>query len=190
MSQLRLIEAEFLKKGWKKSGVTFFRQLDEDTLSHVNVFDKSEKIVRAQMQTTNKRLNRASWAIHSLPPDFGTIKDHLTNACKCALTVSFAAREHEVESLDTEQLGTEIIQECSSISDRFRSIDQIIEQIAVRANIEPNVDRSIELICCHLANGNHERVLQLVENKKASSFPGFEMSFYGRVERYLQSHSV
>jgi hypothetical protein len=190
MSAIKSLESAIVTKGWKKNGAMFFRQLDDDTLSHLNVFDKGANMVRAQMQTTKRRLNRASWAVYGLPPEFGTVKDHLTNACKCAISVSFTAREHDSANGDLDDLATAIVDECASHSERFRSVDHIIDQIADRTRSEPHIDRSIELICCYLAKGNRKDALQLVEEKKLAGFPGFELSFFGRAERYLRSLGV
>jgi hypothetical protein len=180
-------EAETKARGWRKLAGSFVYRLNDQTLSHFQILLKGKETLRVQMQATNTSLNRVSWDLHDLPPDFGSDKDHLSNACKCNITASFEAREFRLPVEDIGSLAAAIIEECQERSQRFGSIDQIAHEITTRSRAEPPIDQSIEFICIHIARSELDHASALVNLKKEAGFPGFALSFYGHAERYLAS---
>jgi hypothetical protein len=183
-------EAETKARGWKKLAGSFVYRLNDQTLAHFRLFLKDKETLRVQMQTTNTSLNRVSWDLYDLPHDFGSDKDQLTNACKCNITASFAAREFPPPAGDVGSIAAAIIQECQERSQRFGSIDRIAQEITTRSRAEPPIDQSIEFICIHIARSELVQASALVNLKREAGFPGFALSFYGRVERYLASKQM
>ena len=186
---MKSLEKEIKALGWKKLAGSFVTELDQETMVHFNAFPKETGTLRVQMHTTSKRLNRVSWRIFGLPDDFGSLKDHLINACKCNITSSHAAREDQMQAADIPSLAASMTQDCRMLGENFDAVEKIVLASEEKARTEPNIDRSIELICGYIAQSEFGKAMHLVEQKKRAGHPGYGISFFAHAERFLSSQS-
>jgi hypothetical protein len=186
---LATLEKEMKVLGWKKLAGVFFRDINEFTISHFTVFEKDNGLVRAQMHTTNKLLDRISWNIFGLPPNFGAQKDHLVNSTKCNISTSYLAYEKEQRPMDAKSQAAEICETCFTESKKFDNLQKIHGQIIRKISENKDIDRSIELICTAIAISDLSSAKRLIREKKEANFPGYPLSFFARAERYLAQYA-
>ncbi len=186
---MKSLEKEIKALGWKKLAGSFFTELDHETLAHFNPFPKETGILRVQMHTSSKLLNRISWRIYGLPDDFGSLKEHLINACKCNITSLYVAREDPMHAVDIPSHAELIAQECRKQGENFNSIGKIVLESEEKSRTEPHIDRSIELICGYVAQSNFAKAMRLIKEKKSADYPGYGISFFAHAERFLSSQS-
>jgi hypothetical protein len=182
---LTALETEIKALGWKKLAGFFYRHMNEQTLSHFTVFDKDGGLVRAQMHTSNKKLNRVSWRIYGLPETFGSEKDHLSNSTKCNITAAFFAWEERKDASNVQAIARQITNVCMNSSVKFDNIKKIKNEIDRKIKEEPNIDRDIELICTYIELAEFHSAKKIIQEKKDSNFPGYPLSFYARAENYI-----
>ena len=79
--------------------------------------------------------------------------------------------------------------ECRKRGVNFNSVEKIVLEIEEKSRTEPQIDRSIELICGYVAQSNFAKAMSLVEQKKSADYPGYGISFFAHAEKFLSSRS-
>ncbi|MEZ5850067.1 MAG: hypothetical protein R3D68_05365 [Hyphomicrobiaceae bacterium] len=180
---VKLCGEEFKRNGWQKVGSIFAKEVDEDVISFVNVFDKSKDTIRAQGQTVSRSLNRTRWTIYSVADHLGSLKDHINNSAACYLINSLVALEENSVDFDAEVFVATAIGLCDKSSRRFQGIDNIQQQLDLsRRTLGDRLDE--QQLCLYVLTGRTSNATDLIARKM--SLPGYELSFFAHAERHLQ----
>ena len=150
---VKLCEEKFKLSGWTKVGFSFAKEVDEDVISFVNVFDRSKDTIRAQGQTVSRSLNRTRWTIFSVSDRLGSLRDHINNVAACYLINSLVATEANAIDFDAEIFVAKVIGLCDESSRRFRGIDNIQHQLDLsRGDLGDRLDE--QQLCLYLLTGS------------------------------------
>lgn len=188
------IEAALKAKGWKKRASVMYFEMNAETISHINVFvkktDSAEQVIRAQFETSNKLLNRASWDVFGLPANFGTVKDHLINGCKCQMFVALEGLEFSMPYPSAADLADTISNFGLQHSRSFDSLDKVRHQLSI-APVLGNPRYDIQRLCVELAKNNTAPARDLIAQKRREDEHGlFETTFFGCAARFLDKRAA
>lgn len=126
---MKKLEYEIKKLGWKKNSVVFYKEINSETIASFIPFINASNKLSYNIQIVNKELNFVKWKVFGVDNILGKIKDHLLNGHACELTNIMKFMEVGLENLTEKNAALLFTNATEELGEKFSDIDRIYKHM-------------------------------------------------------------